>query len=179
MKSLQRFTGWTLVALGGISLFVGTSPLFPIGIEAFLLGGALFAAGAWVLAGKELRETIRRGLRAWSELRRARRGIGFRGNGRGGPRGTRGLFRGPGGSDGPVFDRLLPVRILKLAQQHGGVLTVARVAMELNVPLDQAQAGLDECVRAGNALPDYDVARGHALYRFPEFLEPEPPRLPD
>ena len=44
--------------------------------------------------------------------------------------------------------------------------------MELNVPLDQAQAGLDECVRAGNAFPDYDIARGHALYRFPEFAVP-------
>jgi DNA-binding transcriptional LysR family regulator len=177
MKSYQRFIGWALVALGGISLFVGSSPLFPIGLEAFLLGGSLFAAGAWVLAGKELRDTIRRGLRAWSELRRSGRGIGSRGNGRGRLRGTGGL-RGTSGSGGPVFDRLLPVRILKLAQQHGGVLTVARVAMGLNVPLDQAQAGLDECVRAGNAVPDYDVVRGHALYRFPEFLEPEPPRLP-
>ncbi len=65
------------------------------------------------------------------------------------------------------------VRVLKLARELGGVLTVAQVAMELNVPLDQAQAGLDECVRAGNAFLDYDMARGHALYRFPEFVGPD------
>ena len=174
MKLSQRIVGWGLVALGAVSLFVGASPFFPVGIEAFLLGGALFVAGAWVLAGKELRDTVRRGLRAWRELRKSR-GV------------HTSPLRGMGASlhaaqrpAGPAVltDPLLPVRILKLAQQHHGSLTVAQVAMELNVPLDQAQAGLDECVRAGNALPDYDIPRGLALYRFPEFLDPEPPRLP-
>jgi hypothetical protein len=47
------------------------------------------------------------------------------------------------------------------------------------VPLDQAEAGLAECVRAGNAVPDYDIARAHAVYRFPEFIPPEQPKLPD
>jgi hypothetical protein len=160
MSRLSRLVGWTLVALGGISLFVGMSPLFPIGIEAFLLGGALFVAGAWVLAGKELRTSLRQAMRAARQMRHSSKMA---------------AGRPPGGT--PLLDRLLPVRILKLAQQHGGVLTVARVAMELNVPLDQAQAGLDECVRVGNALPDYDISRGHALYRFPEFTEPDQPRL--
>ena len=49
--------------------------------------------------------------------------------------------------------------------------------MELTVPLDHAEAGLTECVRAGNAIPDYDIPRGHALYRFPEFTAPDSPRL--
>ena len=160
MKSTSRIVGWSLVALGGVSILVGASPLFPIYLEAFVLGGALFAAGAWVLAGKDLRETIRRGLRAVSQARRSLR--------RAGGRAQVGMT---------LLDPLLPVRILKLARGHGGVLTVARVAMDLNVPLDQAQAGLDECVRAGNALPDFDIPRGHALYRFPEFTEPEHPRL--
>jgi hypothetical protein len=160
MKSTSRIVGWSLVALGGVSIFVGASPLFPIYLEAFVLGGALFAAGAWVLAGKDLRETIRRGLRAARQLRRSSRGTSH---------------RVPGGV--ALLDPLLPVRILKLARGHEGLLTVARVAMELNVPLDQAQAGLDECVRAGNALPDFDIPRGHALYRFPEFTEPEQPHL--
>ena len=70
-----------------------------------------------------------------------------------------------------IIDPLLPVRILKLAREHKGTLTVAEVAIGLNVPLDQAEAGLSECVRAGNAIPDYDIARAHALYRFPEFAE--------
>jgi hypothetical protein len=160
MKSASRIVGWSLVALGGVSIFVGVSPLFPIYLEAFVLGGALFAAGAWILAGKDLRETIRRGLRAARQLRRSSRGT---------------ADRAPGGV--ALLDPLLPVRILKLARGHGGLLTVARVAMDLNVPLDQAQAGLDACVRAGNALPDFDIPRGHAVYRFPEFSEPEQPRL--
>jgi hypothetical protein len=160
MKSASRIVGWSLVALGGVSIFVGVSPLFPIYLEAFVLGGAFFAAGAWVLAGKDLRDTIRRGLRAARQLRRSSRVT---------------ADRAPGGV--ALLDPLLPVRILKLARGHGGLLTVAQVAMELNVPLDQAQAGLDECVRAGNALPDFDIPRGHAVYRFPEFTEPDTPRL--
>lgn len=70
-----------------------------------------------------------------------------------------------------VIDPLLPVRILKLAREHKGILTVAQVAISLDVPLDQAEAGLSECVRAGNATPDYDIPRAHAFYRFPEFSD--------
>jgi hypothetical protein len=173
MKFSQRIVGWGLVALGAVSFLVGSSPIFPVYVEAFLLGTALFAAGAWVLAGKELRDTMRKGLRSWREQRI--------------PRGSRPGIRGPGSGSrmrivqrgaGAVelMDPLLPVRILKLARQQHGSLTVAQVAMELNVPLDQAQAGLDECIRAGNALPDYDVGRGHALYKFPEFTEEDPGR---
>ncbi|MGO9310993.1 MAG: hypothetical protein ACLQDL_18465 [Spirochaetia bacterium] len=163
MKLSQRLVGWSLVALGAVSLFVGASPIFPVGIEAFVLGGALFAAGAWILAGKDLRDTIRRGIRAW----RATQHEGS----------VRRVDRRP---DGPaaLLDPLLPVRILKLARQEHGTLTVADVAMELNVPLEQAQAGLDACVRAGNALPDYDMTRGLSVYRFPEFADPDPHRLP-
>jgi hypothetical protein len=160
MKSSQRIVGWGLVALGAVSLFGGAAPFVPVGLEAFLLGGALFVAGAWILAGKELRDTIRRGLRT----RRM-----------GSPR-----HRAPRPSSAAVLtDPLLPVRILKLARLEHGALTVAQVAMELNVPLEQAQAGLDECVRAGNALPDYDIVRGLSLYRFPEFTEPDQRRLPE
>lgn len=160
MKQASRIVGWSLVGLGGLSILVGASPLFPIYLEAFLIGGALFAAGAWVLAGKDLRDTIRRGIRASRQLRQSSRRPGE---------------RAAGGT--ALLDPLLPVQILKLAREHAGLLTVAVVAMELNVPLDQAQAGLDECVRAGNALPDFDFTRGHALYRFPEFTDGGSKRL--
>ncbi len=161
MKRASRIVGWVLVGLGGLSIFVGASPLFPIRGEAYLTGVVLFFAGAWVLAGRDLRDTIRRGLRASRRSRRALRGDGVQRAG------------------GVVLrDPLLPVRILRLAKEQAGVLTVAQVAMRLEVPLDQAQAGLEECVRAGNALPDYDLSRGHALYRFPEFTAPDTPRLP-
>jgi hypothetical protein len=156
MKLSQRVIGWGLVAFGAVSVFAGASPMFEaIHLEGVFIGLASFAAGAWVLAGKELRGTIVRALRAWQDARRASR-LGQ---------------SGPGAIE--LMDRLLPVRILKLAREQRGVLTVAQVAMELNVPLDQARAGLDECVRAGNAFPDYDITRGHALYRFPEFDGPD------
>ncbi len=161
MNRRSRIVGWVLVGAGAVCTLIGISPLFEIRFEAYFLGFALFGTGAWVLAGKDLRDTIRRGVRATRAARRSKR--------RAGERGSSGV---------PLQDPLLPVRILKLAQGQAGLLTVAQVAMELNVPLDQAQAGLDECVRAGNALPDYDLSRGHALYRFPEFTPPETPRLP-
>jgi hypothetical protein len=170
MKLSQRLIGWGLVSFGIVSAFAGASPWFEgAHIEAVLIGGAAFAAGAWVLAGKELRDTIRRGIRAWREVRKSSQ---IRNPFSRGPVGWRRPAQRQVGST-VLLDPLLPVRILKLARQMHGVLTVAKVAMELTVPLDQAQAGLDECVRAGNALPDYDIPRGHALYRFPEFAEPE------
>jgi hypothetical protein len=160
MKRSQRILGYGALALGLASIAIGTSPLFPVYAEAFVIGVAFFAAGAWILAGKELRDAARRAWRLTRESKGASRRSPFR----------------PGGP-GAGIDPLLPVRILKLAREHGGILTVAQVAMELNVPLDQAQAGLAECVRAGNAVPDYDIPRSHALYRFPEFIEPDAPRL--
>jgi hypothetical protein len=160
MDRPKKILGYGSLALGAVSIIVGASPIFPIFAEAFLIGGAFIAAGAWILAGRELRGVIRRAIGVMLEKRLAQRKNAHR-------TGT-----------GPIsIDPLLPVRILKLARVHEGILTVAEVAIELNVPLAHAEAGLAECVRAGNALPDYDIARAHALYRFPEFLPPEPPRL--
>jgi hypothetical protein len=160
MERPKRILGYGALTLGVVSIIVGTSPIFPIFAEAFVIGGAFIAAGAWILAGPELRDAIRRAIGVQLAKRRAER------------RGAHRIGAGP-----LSIDPLLPVRILKLAREHEGTLTVAEVAIELNVPLDHAEAGLAECVRAGNALPDYDIARAHALYRFPEFLAPEPPRL--
>jgi hypothetical protein len=160
MKLSQRIIGYGAVALGAISILVGALPWFHVVGEAYVVGFVLFGAGAWILAGPELRDTARRAFKAAREARRgARRAAGRPG-------------RVP-----VIIDPLLPVRILKLAREQGGTLTVAQVAMELTVPLDHAEAGLNECVRAGNAIPDYDITRAHALYRFPEFAAPDPPRL--
>ena len=71
MNRAQRIVGYTLIAVGAISIFVGASPLFPIGLEAFVIGGIFMASGAWVLAGKELRETVRRGIAVLLDKRRA------------------------------------------------------------------------------------------------------------
>jgi hypothetical protein len=160
MKHSQRIVGYGAVILGATSVLVGVLPWIDIHAEAYAVGFVLFAAGAWILAGPELRDTARRAFKAAREARRGSR----RGAGRPG--------RVP-----VIIDPLLPVRILRLAREQGGTLTVAQVAMELTVPLDHAEAGLNECVRAGNAIPDYDIPRAHALYRFPEFAEPDSPRL--
>ncbi len=149
VKRSRRILGYAILALGIAGLVVGASPIFPVFLEAFLVGGILIGAGLWILAGPELRASFRRAAKLPAASRRPTR--------QSAPR--------------TVIDPLLPVRILKLAREHRGILTVADVAIGLNVPLDQAEAGLSECVRSGNAIPDYDIARAHALYRFPEFLE--------
>ena len=160
MSRIQKIIGYGAIALSVVSIFIGVSPLFAVRFEAYAVGIVLFATGAWVLPGRELRDTIRRAFRVFQQDR---------------PDGRR-RGRRPGRSP-LTIDPLLPVRILKLAKGHGGILTVAEVAMDLNVPLDQAEAGLSECVRAGNAVPDYDIQRAHAVFRFPEFLEPDAPRI--
>jgi hypothetical protein len=159
MKKSSDIAGYSLVGAGVVLVIMGALPLFQgIHWEGVFLGLGSFVAGAWVLAGKDLRSAIRR---AWNANREHRV-----------PHSPKSRASGP-----VQIDPLLPVRILKLAKDHDGVLTVANVAMELNVPLAQAQAGLEECVRVGNATPDYDIPRGHALYRFPEFLPPDSERL--
>jgi hypothetical protein len=156
MKISRKVVGYVLVAISGICILVGVSPLFAVRTEAYLLGIIGFAAGAWVLVGAEVRGSVLRLAKTKLQERKP-------------------AHRAAGAKTVPpvLIDPLLPVRILKLAKDHGGTLTVAGVAMELNVPLIQAQAGIDECVRMGNAVPDYDIPHGHALYRFPEFLAPD------
>jgi hypothetical protein len=44
--------------------------------------------------------------------------------------------------------------------------------MELNVPIDSAEAALDECAAKGSAFIDVDGGTGIATYRFPEFEAP-------
>jgi hypothetical protein len=154
MRNPRRIAGWAVIAVGGAAILIGVSPLFPVFLEAFLVGGALIGTGLWLLGGKDLRTLLGRG----KEDTRRRTGPGS----------------GTARAHGPVvIDPLLPVRILKLAKARQGMLTVSEAAMELSVPLDHAEAGLEACVRAGNAVPDWDVARGYMLYRFPEFAPRE------
>ncbi len=68
------------------------------------------------------------------------------------------------------IDPMLPVRILKLARQKGGILTVSMVAIELDLPLNVAEAGLDECARMGQASADFDMQKEIKYYKFHEQL---------
>ena len=151
MRKPGRVLGYVFLGLGGASILVGALPFFYVVVEAFLVGGIFLALGLWALAGPDLRATVRHAARAAAAAKRSQR---------------------KAGRPAPAIDPLLPVRILKLAKEKGGILTVAEVAVGLTVPLGHAEAGLTECVRAGNAMPDYDISRGHMLYRFPEFIAP-------
>ena len=75
-------------------------------------------------------------------------------------------------SQKPVIkiDPMLPVSILKIAKKHEGILTVSIVSVELDVPLDMAEAGLDECVRFGQATVDFDMKKEIKYYSFKEHM---------
>ncbi len=157
MKGSRRVIGWIAVACGAAFVLLGAMPIFQgIHLEGVFIGLAAFIGGAWVLVGPEVRRSFRQLVGVWA--RQGRR-----------DRSEREARRGAESAADP----LLAVRILRLAREHGGLLTLAQVAMELNVPLQSAEAGLEECVRAGNALADYDIAHSHPVYRFPEFAPPQ------
>ena len=159
VKGIKRVIGWIAVACGVVLAFMGASPIFEaIHWEGVFLGLGAFVAGAWVLVGPEVRQSFRHLVGIWVQDRRSRQA-----------RGQREVKR----ETPAAVDPLLPVRILRLAQEHHGVLTLAQVAIELNVPIPSAEAGLAECVRAGNAVADYDIPHSYALYRFPEFASPQ------
>ena len=146
-----RVIGYGLVILGGLSVvnFFSPIPIPTVGASALISGFLFMAAGAVALIPDK------RGLLAKIRL----------------------LSKTRSRPAAPI-DPMLPVRILKLAREQRGVLTVSTVAVELSVPLDKAQAGLDECVRNGQAAADFDMTRETTYYSFPEFLPP-PAEKPD
>ena len=152
MKNLRRAVGYSSFVLGGVSIIFGLSPVIPTVLDAILLGGGFFALGAWALAGPEIRSLFKTLTERVKIAKRAEKAT-------------------------VVIDPLLPVRIIKLAKERLGTLTVSEVAIALTIPLEQAEEGLAACVRNGNALVDFDVPLGYAKYRFPEFLPPEERKL--
>jgi hypothetical protein len=141
--NIKNKLGVVLVVLGFITL-----PSVRFGPEFFLISAFLIALGT-VRIAKEL-------------------GVRDRIGGLIGSIGKR-TAEDPGKAR-PRIDPLLPVRVLKLAEAHSGVVTVSSVAMALNVGLDECQFALDELVRKGAANVDVDMATGVASYSFPEFL---------
>lgn len=142
----KRILGYILLGFGILSIidFFSPIPIPTTFLGAFFTGVIAIGAGAWLLTGGGWMAYVKR----WAATR------------------TPGSTRQ---QPAVRFDPLLPVEIIRLAQKHDGLLSVSLVATELNVPLEQASAALEECVRQGNALPDYDIDRPHAVYRFPEF----------
>jgi len=142
----KKILGYFLLGFGILSVidFFSPIPIPTTFFGAFFTGAIAIAAGSWLLTGGGWLAYLKR----WAATRA--------------PGSTRQGER-------VAFDPLLPVEILRLAREHEGILSVSNVAIGLNVPLDQAAAALEECVRQGNAFPDYDIDRQHAVYRFPEF----------
>jgi hypothetical protein len=151
----RKVLGWILVVLGALSVVDFFSPVPIPSVGA----AALISGGVVLVAGLGV---LRLGGLNWKAL----------------------LSRGSRSRTKIAIDPLLPVSILKLARERGGELTVSAVAIALSVSLDQAEVGLEECVRRGAATADYDEAHAVVLYRFPEFLPPsntgasEPPVPP-
>jgi hypothetical protein len=150
----KRILGTILLGFGILSIidFFSPIPIPTTFFGAFFTGAIAIGAGAWLLTGGGWLAYLKR----WAATRSP----------------------GPSRSaDRPEFNPLLPVEILKLARENEGILTVSKVAISLNVPLAQALAALEECVRQGNAFPDYDIDGQHSVYRFPEFT-PRRDQLP-
>lgn len=142
MKNGRRVFGYGAVTLGAASTIVFLSPIFPIGFEAFLVAALFFGAAYWALAKPTFTGLLR-------------------------------LIAPRIAAPPPEpTDPLLPVKILRLARAHHGTLTVSQTAIELNIPINEAEAGLAACVRASSATEDFDMRRGYALYLFPEFSDP-------
>ncbi len=154
MKKIRRVVGYISLAVGGVAVIFGISPVIPTILDAVFLGGAFFGIGAWALGGPRITSAFR----AWKV-----RAGSARINAEKKP--------------AVAIDPLLPVRILKLAREKDGTLTVSETAISLTIPLEQAEEGLKACVRSGNAIADFEIPRGYAVYRFPEFLSPEERKL--
>jgi hypothetical protein len=142
--SFKNRSGFVLLALG-----IVTMPLVRFWPEFFLVSLLLLSFGV---------------VRVTKELGVRDRLMGFISSNRRPPETPSGK------APPPRIDPLLPVRVLKLAESRGGVVSVSAVAMALNVGLDECQLALDELVRKGAANVDVDFATGIANYSFPEFL---------
>jgi hypothetical protein len=155
--NFRRLFGNSLIGLGLLNIvnFFAPRPIPTVGISAFIVGGLLIGAGiALKMGGTGSSIHWRRlgGLLRNDEKKGARNGI-----------------RNGDKQPAPI-DPLLAVKVLRLAEQRGGTLTVAQTAMELNVPLDDAQEALDECARKGGADIEVDPNTAVSVYRFREFL---------
>lgn len=149
--NIRRFFANILIALGTLNIlnFWSPRPVPTIGPSAFIVGGLLLCAGLLLRAKRDETGRIQ-----WGRLKQ--------------------LFDPkPGFKPKPEkkvsIDPMLAVRVLRLASEQGGRLTVAQAAIELNVPIDSAEAALDECASKGSAFIDINNDTGIATYRFPEF----------
>ncbi|MBN1412528.1 MAG: hypothetical protein JW969_16895 [Spirochaetales bacterium] len=150
--SWSRLLGYGLVALGLLSIvnFFSPIPIPTIGITA-IISGVIFTIGGALMITTD--KSFWAGIISRNRKRLFQQKINI--------------------------DPLIPVKILKLSKDHNGILTASEVAIKLNVPLPIAEAGLDECVRFGHAMVDFDMKRELKYYKFPEHLPVDDSEKPD
>ncbi|MFA6507914.1 MAG: hypothetical protein WCT14_17560 [Treponemataceae bacterium] len=145
---VRRLLGNILIAFGGLNIlnFYAPRPIPTVGISAFIVGGLFITIGIVVRRKKNGSESI-----------------GFDS--------VKSLFKKSRNKEAEKknTDPLMAVRVLRLAAEKGGKLSVAQTAMELNIPLDTAEKALDECASKGGAYIDINSSTGIASYQFPEF----------
>jgi len=157
--SIRKVLGSVFIFFGTLNLlnFWAPRPIPTVGVSAFIVGFLFIGAGFYLRAEQNRLGKLRLddiGLLLKSRFKGSAEYPENRESEPAKPKNT---------------DPLLAVRVLRCAVQHQGRLTVAQTAMELNVPIDEAEAALDECAAKGSAYIDADRQTGIAAYRFPEF----------
>ncbi len=147
---VRKLFGTILIAAGlaNILNFWAPVPVPTVGITAFIIGGLCIGAGVLLRRSRSNHSRIDSLHNGFDALQSQNTHLKT--------------------SAGSV-DPLLAVRVLRLAAESKGSLTVSRVAMDLNVPLDAAEAALEECVMKGTASMEVDGITGITHYVFPEF----------
>lgn len=151
----RKFFGNLFIILGSLNIinFWAPRPIPTVGPSAFLLGLILIGTGIFIRIERDEQGNIR-----WNRLvaryRNSRPKVPSQ----------------KPNTEPKLKDPLIAVRVLRLAEQRRGILSISQTAMELNIPLSDAEAGLDECVTRGTASIEVDTNTGLAYYRFPEFL---------
>ncbi|GAB1483809.1 hypothetical protein MASR2M78_26250 [Treponema sp.] len=152
----RRFFGNLIIGLGALNIlnFWAPRPIPTVGPSAFILGILLMGAGAILKAERDETGKIQ-----WARLFAL----------------LRSSSKNPKNEslknkDGVrIRDPLLAVKVLRLAEENGGKLSVSQAAMNLNVPIAEAEAALDECASRGTASIEVNPETGIPSYRFPEF----------
>jgi len=160
--TFRRFFGNLLIFFGVLNLidFMSPRPIPTVGFSA-IIGGIFF-----IFVGLYLRSNTQGGSKfPWTSLGRLLGNQGKTSQDRqaGGT--------ADGGAAGKPEDPLLSVRVLRLASEKKGRLTIAQTAIALNVPLDQVEGALDGCAKKGSAYMEVNPQTGVTTYCFPEFLE--------
>jgi len=152
--NIRKIAGIGCIAFGALNIlnFWAPVPIPTVGASAFIAGAIFIGLGIFLRAPRSDSGRVE-----WGRFAN--------------------LSRNDAGANGKAVsgaaDPLLSVKALRLAAESRGVLTVSLVAMKLNVPLDTAQAALDECAIKGAAYINIDGETGIPRYCFPEFMPKE------